>query len=196
MSTEKKYSIIYADPAWSYSDKNCNGACLKHYKTMTLQEIKDLPIKDMSAKDCVLFIWITYPMLKEGLEVIESWGFKYKSIGFQWIKLNKKNNKEFYGLGRWTRGNTEACFIATKGKPKRINNSVFQIIKEPIGRHSEKPHKVREEIVKLIGNLPRIELFSRNRVEGWDSWGNETDKFEEIKNSQRTLIEKVLGGTK
>lgn len=185
----KKYNIIYADPPWSYSDKNCNGACLKHYKTMPLQKIKDLPINKIADKNCILFIWITYPMLKEGLEVIQAWGFKYKSIGFQWIKLNKNNNAEFFGLGRWTRGNTEACFIATKGKPTRVNNSVFQIIKEPIKAHSYKPSIVREKIVQLMGDLPRIELFARQKHEGWDCWGNETDKFEEVKNNQRTLIE-------
>lgn len=189
MNSSKKYSVIYADPPWSYSDKNCNGACEQHYKTMGLKEIMDLPIKDLAAKDCVLFIWITYPMLKEGLEVIKAWGFEYKTIGFQWIKLNKNNNKEFFGLGRWTRGNLEACFIAVKGKPRRLSSSVFQIIKEKIGRHSEKPHIVREKIVELMGGgIPKIELFARVRAEGWDCFGNETDKFEEIKNSQKKLF--------
>ena len=180
----KKYSIIYADPPWSYQDKNCNGACLKHYKTMSLDEICQLPINKISDTNCVLFLWATYPLLPEALKVIESWGFKYKSIAFQWIKLNKKDRKPFYGLGRWTRGNTEPCLIATKGKPKRIANNVFQLIQAPIGRHSQKPDIVRHKIIELMGNdLERIELFARKEEDylwggkktGWDVWGNEVE---------------------
>lgn len=112
-------------------------------------------------------------MLKECLEVIEAWGFKYKTIAFQWVKLNKKNGKPFYGLGRWTRGNTECCLLATKGKPKRISNSVFQLIQTPIEGHSKKPAIVRDKIIELMGNLPRVELFARQKVKGWKSWGDE-----------------------
>ena len=123
----------------------------------------------------VLFLWATYPMLKEALKVIETWGFKYKSIAFQWVKLNKKNGKPFYGLGRWTRGNTECCLLATKGKPQRKSNSVFQLIQTPIEGHSKKPDIIRDKIVELMGDLPRIELFARQKVKGWDSWGNEIE---------------------
>lgn len=127
-------------------------------------------------------MWATYPMLKEALEVIEAWGFTYKSIAFQWIKLNKKNGQPFYGLGRWTRGNTEPCLLATKGRPKRISSSVFQLIQSPLTRHSAKPPIVREKIVELMGDLPRIELFARKEDtlfqtkdwKGWDVWGNES----------------------
>ena len=169
----KKYSIIYADPPWRYLDRNCNGCAESHYPTMKIQELKELPVKSISGKNCVLFLWTTYPMLKESMELIESWGFKYKTIGFQWVKQNKSGNGFFFGLGRWTRGNTEPCLIAVKGKPKRINNSVSQLIVSPIGRHSAKPPEVREKIVELMGDLPRIELFAREKAEGWDVWGNE-----------------------
>ena len=114
-------------------------------------------------------------MLKEALRVIESWGFKYKTIAFQWVKLNKKNGKPFYGLGRWTRGNTECCLLAVKGKPQRISKKVAQLIFSPISRHSEKPQEARDKIVELMGDLPRVELFSRKKIEGWDSWGNEVE---------------------
>lgn len=147
----KKYKVIYADPPWSYSDKNCNGAVGNKYPTMKLEAIKALRVSDISADDCVLFLWSTYPMLKEALAVGEAWGFKYKTIAFQWVKLNRKNGKPFYGLGRWTRGNTECCLLFTKGKPKRVSNSVFQLIQTPISRHSEKPHEAREKIIKLMG---------------------------------------------
>ena len=177
LNINKKYNIIYVDPPWSYSDKKCNGNALSHYNTMNITEICNLDISSISENDCVLFMWVTYPMLKEGLQLIESWGFKYKTIGFQWVKLNKKNLKPFFGLGRWTRGNTECCLIATKGKPKRVSSSIFQLIQTPIEGHSKKPDIVREKIVELMGDLPRIELFARIKKEGWDVWGNETDKF-------------------
>lgn len=171
--SNRKYQIILADPPWEYNDKGCRGSAANHYSTMKNKDICNLPIKDLADKDCVLFIWGTYPKLPEVLEVIKAWGFEYKSIAFQWIKKNKKNGGWFYGLGRWTRGNTEPCFIAVKGKPKRVSASVFQIIESPLTKHSRKPSVVREKILELIGDLPRIELFARENVQGWDTWGNE-----------------------
>lgn len=171
----KKYNIIYADPPWSYQDKKCNGACEFHYSTMKIEDICALPVKDLAADDCVLFLWVTYPMLQEAMQLIKAWGFKYKTIGFQWIKQNKSGNGYFFGLGRWTRGNTEAVLIATKGKPKRASNSVSQLVFAPLGRHSAKPPIVRDKIVELMGDLPRVELFARDKAEGWDSWGNEVE---------------------
>jgi N6-adenosine-specific RNA methylase IME4 len=173
MINDKKYQIIYADPPWQYQDKGCNGNAESHYQTMSLKDICDLPVKDLAADDCVLFLWVTYPMLKEGMKVIESWGFKYKSIGFQWLKTYPKSQKYVFGLGRWTRGNTEPCLIATKGKPHRIDNAISQLIIHPIMKHSKKPDITREKIVQLMGELPRIELFARQSTPGWDVWGNE-----------------------
>lgn len=174
-NTDKKYKIIYADPPWTYKDRKCNGNCSSHYETMSQQEICNLPVKNLADKDCILFLWVTYPMLKEGLEVIESWGFKYKTIGFQWIKKNKSGNGFFFGLGRWTRGNSECCLIAVKGKPHRINNSISQLIISPLQEHSKKTSEVREKIIELCGDVPRIELFARQKVDGWDCWGNEVE---------------------
>lgn len=168
-SPVKKYDVIYADPPWRYQDKKCNGACALHYDTMKIQDIKDLPVKELAAKDCVIFMWITYPMLKEGIELMEAWGFKYKTIGFQWIKLNKSGKGKFFGLGRWTRGNTEACFIGVRGKPSRKSNSVSQIIEESVKAHSQKPEVVRDKIRELMGDdLNYIELFARQNISGWD----------------------------
>lgn len=173
---KKKYKIIYADPPWKYNDEGCQGTATNHYKTMKNEDICSLNIKDIADKDCVLFIWGTYPKLPEVLEVIKAWGFEYKSIAFQWIKKNKSGIGKFYGLGRWTRGNTEPCFIATKGKPHRIDCSVFQIIESPLTKHSQKPMEVYGLIEKLMGDLPRIELFARTKRQGWDCWGNEVPK--------------------
>lgn len=180
-NTDKKYSVIYADPPWRYQDRRCNGACEHHYNTMKIQDICNLPVQEIAEKDCTLFLWVTYPMLREGLQLIESWGFKYKTIGFQWVKQNRSGNGFFFGLGRWTRGNTECCLIATKGKPKRVNNSVSQLVVEPLRLHSQKPDTVRERIVDLMGDLPRIELFARQKADGWDCWGNEAPEESEEK---------------
>lgn len=188
-SPVKKYDVIYADPPWRYQDKKCNGACALHYDTMKIQDIKDLPVKELAAKDCVIFMWITYPMLKEGIELMEAWGFKYKTIGFQWIKLNKSGKGKFFGLGRRTRGNTEACFIGTRGKPSRKSNKVSQIIEEVIGPHSQKPEVVRDKIRELMGDeLNYIELFARQHSEGWDCWGNEVGKLDD---DQLTLFDQA-----
>lgn len=114
-------------------------------------------------------------MLQEAMKVMSAWGFKYKSIAFQWVKLNTKSRTPFYGLGRWTRGNTEPCLLAVRGKPTRISKRVFQLIQEPIQKHSQKPGIVRDKIVELMGDLPRIELFARQKTDGWDAWGNEVN---------------------
>ena len=171
----KKYQIIYADPPWRYNDRKCNGACEHHYQTMKLEDLCHLPINSISDDNCVLFLWTTYPMLQEAMKLINAWGFSYKSIGFQWIKKNKSGNGFFFGLGRWTRGNTEPCLIAVKGKPKRIRNDISQLIFEPISEHSKKPSIVREKIIELIGDLPRLELFARQKTKGWDVWGNQVN---------------------
>ena len=172
---DKKYNIIYADPAWNYetwsegASRNVKGK----YKTMSMKEIWDLPVKDICEKDCILFIWVTYPKLIDCMETIKKWGFTYKTCGFSWIKKNKKSDSLFLGMGYWTRANNEICLLATKGKPKKISSSVRQVVLDPIREHSRKPDCVRNRIVELLGDLPRIELFARQKVEGWDSWGDE-----------------------
>ena len=188
----KKYNIIYADPPWQFkyqSKKRTEGTSVdanirdpqKEYSCMNIQDIYDMPVQDIAAENCVLFMWVTYPLLKEGLRAIEEWGFTYKTCGFSWVKRNKKADSFFWGLGYWTRSNNEICLLATRGKPKRVSKSVHQIVYEPISKHSKKPYVVRDKIVELCGDLPRIELFARNKDDmfgeddfvGWDVWGNE-----------------------
>lgn len=132
-----------------------------------------MPIKDISEDNCILFLWVTMPKLNECFKVIESWGFKYKTCAFVWVKNNKKSNSFFMGMGSWTRSNAELCLIATKGKPKRISASVRSVINTPIEYHSKKPDIVRDKITELCGDLPRIELFARQEIKGWDCFGNE-----------------------
>jgi site-specific DNA-methyltransferase (adenine-specific) len=175
--SSKKYRIIYADPPWSYKDKALagnRGACCK-YKVMEVFDISKLNIKDLADEDCVLFMWVTMPKLNECFDLIKEWGFQYKTTAFTWVKKNKKSESWFFGMGRWTRANAELCLLATKGKPKRINSGVSQIIDTPIQAHSQKPDEVRKRIVKLMGDIPRIELFAREKTEGWDCWGNEIE---------------------
>jgi N6-adenosine-specific RNA methylase IME4 len=140
---------------------------------MSIEEIKALKVSELADDDCILFLWVTFPILKDAFEVIESWGFKYSTCGFNWIKKNKSGEGWFFGLGNWTRSNSELCLIATKGSPLRFSASVSQIIDTPIQEHSKKPDCVRDKIVELCGDLPRIELFARNKTDGWDVWGNE-----------------------
>ena len=98
----------------------------------------------------------------------------YKTIGFTWVKKNKKSDSLFWGMGYYTRANTELCLLATKGKPlRRVSRSVHQVVESPVREHSRKPDEVRGRIIRLFGNLPRIELFARQKTEGWDVWGNE-----------------------
>lgn len=172
----KKYNIIYADPPWAYkvwSKKGMGRSAENHYPTMTVKDIKALPVAELADKDCALFLWITFPMLQEAWGVLEAWGFTYKSVAFVWIKQNRKAPTLFWGMGHWTRANAELCVIATKGKPKRQSKGVHQVIISPVEEHSKKPDEVRKRIVELMGDLPRIELFARQITPGWDVWGNE-----------------------
>ena len=173
---KKKYNIIYADPAWyfkSWSKKGEDRNATNHYECMSIDDICNLPIRDISDDDCILFIWVIDPMLPEAIKVIESWGFKYKTVAFTWVKENKKADSFFTGLGYYTRSNPEMCLLATKGKPKRISKSVRQLVVSKLQEHSKKPDRIRNDIVELCGDKPRIELFARQKAEGWDSWGNE-----------------------
>lgn len=173
----KKYQIIYADPPWSYKDKALAGkrGAVCKYPVMSLEDIKNLPVGGVASENCVLFLWVTMPKLNEVFEVIKAWGFEYKTVAFTWVKRNKISNNWFWGMGRWTRANAELCLIATKGKPKRISATVHSIVDTPVQQHSQKPNEVRKRIVNLMGDLPRIELFAREKTPGWDVWGNEVE---------------------
>jgi N6-adenosine-specific RNA methylase IME4 len=140
---------------------------------MSLSEICALPVDSIAAPDCALFLWTTFPMMKEALKVVEAWGFSYKTAAFVWVKKNKISDSLFWGLGHWTRANAEVCLLATKGNISRVSKSVHQVIVTPIEAHSKKPVETRRRIVELMGELPRIEMFAREYPEGWDVWGNE-----------------------
>lgn len=172
-NTDKKYKIIYADPPWEYRNMgNIQATANSHYQTMKQKDIEELPIKNICEKNCICFMWVTMPKLQEGLDTLKAWGFEYKTCGFTWIKKNK-NGSNFFGVGWYTKSNAELCLIGTKGKPQKASNKVSQIIESVREEHSKKPSIARDKIVEFCGDLPRIELFARQSVEGWDCWGNE-----------------------
>jgi len=172
---QQKFNIIYADPPWKYDNKGGQGVAENHYPTMSINEICMLPVSDLAAEDSVLFLWTTFPMLAEAMQVISAWGFQYKTVGFVWLKQNRKALTWFFGMGFWTRGNAEICLLATLGKPKRQDKGVHQFIISPIEQHSKKPDETRERIVRLMGDIPRVELFARQASPGWEVWGNEVE---------------------
>lgn len=187
----KKYQIIYADPPWKYKDKSKShgGGAESHYVCMEIFDICSMPLPDVE-KDSVLLMWTTYPFLPEALNVLQAWGFNFKTVAFTWVKTNA-DGSIYMGMGRHTRSNAEICLLATKGKGvKRINASIYQTQLHKKGRHSQKPDNFRKDIVRLYGDIPRIELFARdngdkdlfgkNRMDGWDTWGNEVKKDIEL----------------
>lgn len=173
-----KYGIIYADPPWKYYEGGYKNQS-QHYDTLAefvIQKLKDKkkrPITDLSADNCILFLWVTFPVLDGIFDIIKAWGFQYSTCGFVWVKSKKDGTGFAFGCGSWTRANVELCLIAKKGKIKRQNTSISQIIYEPKAAHSKKPEIVRDKIIQLVGDLPRIELFARQKTKGWDVWGKE-----------------------
>lgn len=171
----KKYKIILADPPWAYRNMgNIQATANTHYNTMTNEDICNLKVSELADENCILFLWATFPKIQEALDVIKAWGFEYKTVGFVWTKLNK-NKTPFFGVGWYTKSNSEVCLIGVKGKAPKISNSVSQVIQTVRERHSKKPDIVRDKIVEFAGDVPRIELFAREKSEGWDVWGNEVD---------------------
>ena len=176
-----KFGAILADPPWAFE---CwSGAPVPprtgdfHYATEPLDWIASLPVVDLAADNCVLFLWATMPLLPQALQVMAAYGFAYKTVAFTWVKVLQENPRQpRLGLGYWTRANAELCLLGTRGSPKRLNRDVGQVIAEPIREHSRKPDCVHERIQRLVAG-PYLELFARAPWPGWTVWGNETDKF-------------------
>ncbi len=175
---KKRYDIIYADPPWKYSSKQYqdNNRPFKKisYTTMNLKQIINLPIEKISSDNSVLFIWVTDSHLQEGLKVINGWGFKYKTVAFKWLKKYHTGNI-CVNYAPWTLKSIELCLLGVRGKPRKIKNNIKEFVFENRIKHSKKPDEVANRIVQLMGDLPRIELFARNKREGWDVFGNEVE---------------------
>lgn len=182
------FAALYADPPWSYrtwSDKGTGRSASQHYATMSAEEIRALPVLDLAASDCILIMWATWPCLPEALQLIEAWGFTYKTAAFDWMKADVSTIDLFpdpktadMKLGHWTRSNSEPCLLATRGSPKRVSAGVRMGIIEPARQHSRKPDCVYSRIERLVAG-PYLELFARTTRPGWSSWGNQVGKFAE-----------------
>jgi len=170
----RKYQIIYADPPWDYNSvihrrtRKRFKHVSEHYVIMTTKQIKELPIYKITENDCLLFMWVTSPLLPDGLDVMKSWGFKYGTVAFCWNKINPMP-------GSYTISQIELCLVGKKGnipQPRGIRNS-RQYYELKRTRHSQKPDEIRNRIAKMFPNQNKIELFARKKTEGWDVWGNE-----------------------
>lgn len=178
---DRKYNVIYADPPWDFGSKY--GKDMKniddHYDIMSMEQIKDMKVENITKDKCILFMWCPDAHLKYGIEVIESWGFKYKTVAFNWLKRTK-NGSYCYNVGPYTLKSWELCLLGTKGAvtslldKRNIKGLVHAIRRE----HSRKPEEVQKRIDKMMKPVPKIELFAREEKEGWDVWGNEVGKFD------------------
>lgn len=178
------FSVIYADPPWYYDGGAVdagNAAADKHYQTMKCQQIANLPVGEIAAWDSVCFMWATYPCLNEALYVLRAWGFRYRTVAFTWVKINRNTGRPYFGMGSYTRGNAEICLLGVRGHTlERQDKGVSQLIQTELHDHSVKPQEARERIVKLYGDVKRIELFARRDpgdmfppFDGWTLWGNQ-----------------------
>ena len=178
----KEYNIIYADPPWSYNENWGNGAVHHHYDSLGVESLEYLPVQDISSENCHLYLWYTNSFVREAHKLCDAWGFKYKQT-LTWVKQYKSFKMEM-GLGYYFRGSTEHILLAVKGKLPRLRKDIKNVV-ETEGhavyevnsrKHSEKPAIFRDIIVAHSGDLPRVELFARHKVDGWDSWGEEINE--------------------
>lgn len=185
----KHFKIISADAPWTFVTRSAKGkgrSAERHYACMSIDDIKLLPVSALAAPDCMLFFWVTDPFLEIGLDVISAWGFRYKTVGFTWAKVNRSvgffgyaPDDFFTGMGYYTRANPEQCLLATRGNPKRIAKDVRQLIVSPRREHSRKPDEAYARMKQLCGDVPALELFARTERPGWTSWGLESTKFKQ-----------------
>ena len=177
---KKKYQVIYADPPWYFphnygkisSSKLSGFGAELRYGLMTDDKLLALPIENMTSSNCALFLWVVNSRIDFGIKVLKQWGFTYKTVVFNWVKTAKGSGIPNCRLGYWTLGGSELCLLGIKGSMRPIKHNIRQVILHHRIGHSVKPPVFREHIVTLFGDLPRIELFARQKVGGWDCWGN------------------------
>lgn len=198
-TVEGGWALVAADAAWRFKSwtqplteeqKQASRAADKHYDTMSLYEIMAMPVKDVVAPDCHCFLWITGPFLNKAEAVLNSWGFKFSTDAFVWIKLRTKLGRDQYqlltpeefirllhmGTGHTTRKNAEFCILGRRGNPKRLAADVHEVIISPVGEHSRKPEEFYERVERYAPG-PRLELFARKARPGWTAWGDQIGKF-------------------
>lgn len=192
--TPMKYGLIAADPPWNFKAGKSNRSTENHYPTMKIDEIRAMPVHLLAAPDCALFLWTTPPFLKQSLSVMDAWKFRFVSIAFTWLKLKKNHSDEFFmdkdmfiSLGHTTRKSSEVCLLGKRGRPPRLNKDVQEVILAARREHSRKPEQFYKRAERLYPG-PRLELFSRTDREDWDTFGNETGKFNSSTNSDLPSI--------
>lgn len=180
------YSILYADPPWRYRPQGSEPRPprapyrvkqITHppYPCVSTHDLRAMPIAPLRAKDCTLFLWAIYPMLPDAIRVMAAWGFQYWTRAFTWVKQNPSGEGFHLGTGYWTRANPEVCLLGVRGRPMRQQADVRNLIVSPRREYSRKPDEARDRIIALAGDLPRLELFARQKSEGWAAWGNEIE---------------------
>ena len=180
---DKKYRIIYADPPWNFGNRMYSSNKNDHhreiaraYSVMKTVDICSMPVKDILMEDCACFMWVADAFIPDAIEVMKAWGFKYKTVAFVWQKKEKSGKQTCY-MGQWTMKNCELVLFGTKGRlTQYLKSRKVRQLQEAIRErtiHSRKPAVIRDKIVEMFGDLPRIELFARQKIEGWDVWGNE-----------------------
>lgn len=190
-----KFNIILADPPWRFKNWSMKELANRGekwarrngrspYDVMDTEGIAALPVQNITAKNAILMMWATYPKLVDAIEVVKAWGFEYKTVAFTWVKLNKGGSGFKFGLGYHSRGNSEICLLATKGKGlRRVDNAVPNLLIAPVRDHSQKPEEARDRIERLYGDVPRVELFARQERSGWTALGNQVGECKDLKDS-------------
>lgn len=176
------YRLIYADPAWAFdnwSEKGEDRNANQHYPTMTVDEIAALPVGHLASDSCALAMWVTDPLLDRAIEAMKIWGFRFTTVLFTWTK-EKPSGAEHIGTGYYTRANPEMCLLGMMGSMPVRDHGVRQWRHSPVREHSRKPDEFVDDLVRLFGDVPRVELFARTARPGWDVWGNQTEKFEAV----------------
>ena len=190
------YGLIVADPPWTYSvfsEKGKARSAERHYNTMTLADIKAMPVAWLAAKNCHLMMWVTGPGLVRGdhIPIMDEWGFEPSAMAFVWIKCKKRYAENGIlmerlteamfgkGMGHTTRHNAEFVVLGRRGSPKRNRKDIHEIIVAPRREHSRKPDEIYTRC-EAYADGPYLELFARQRRPGWECWGAETDKFAEV----------------
>lgn len=168
--------MILSDCPWSYSDKGGKRGADHHYATLSMRDLMLLRVGDLAAENCAHFLWVTGPFMLNGIRLLQNWGFDYKGVVFVWVKTNSKSGGLFTGMGHYSRSNCEFVLLGLKGKLERKSASVHSVVMSPMIRHSAKPPEVRNRIVDLFGDIPRVEIFARDKCPGWDQTGLELDE--------------------
>lgn len=170
----KTYNIIYADPAWEMGNKTTNRVLVPEYDVMSVDKIKQLLVNNITKNNAALFLWSINAKLPDAINIVNLWGFRYVGVAFCWIKTSQKTGQPNCRMaGNYTLQGMELCLLGIKGTMKTLDRTVRQVVMSPREYHSKKPDRIRNEIVRLFGDLPRIELFARQQTPGWDAWGNE-----------------------